>query len=447
MKLWKALALTVLLAAGAAIVWFAGSTAWAARREQQALGAWSSLGLSLPETAASLPKKETNAAARALEKAALPLGIDLRTRADAQAAEPETPPSDKELARTEWGRTRGPLTKWSTEQAERPEADVQAPPTEVAAWLAGQAPELNAIENGLVAGPAPEWAEDQSLLFAAPAPSMAGHMQLHTVLLGRALALEAGGDTAGAERALLASWNLAAPERQRVDVPSRSIAWIATHLELGVLRKLPVNAEPWRARIAGWDAREAVKRSWANEAWMTWQAARVRREAGVSAGAPQGPLARIIGGPGQRLEAAAFLDGWRAMTEAAVKSPVSDGDGAMLADAFRAGLGRWAAATPPIPGLANAWKRADRLALEAELTNKVFDIRSKRDSSGAWPASVPGIEASKAENVKWTYAVTAEGRASVATTRTLTWPDHAASILGWVSEPAAGKKAPAPKKK
>ena len=45
------------------------------------------------------------------------------------------------------------------------------------------------------------------------------------------------------------------------------------------------------------------------------------------------------------------------------------------------------------------------------------------------------------------YAVTAEGRASVATNRTLVWPDRATSILGWVSEPPAAKKAPAPKKK
>ena len=447
MKLWRALALTVLLAAGAALVWFAGSTVWAARREQQALGAWSALGVSLPQAAAPFPKKETNAAARALEKVALPLGIDLRTRADAAAAEPENPPSDKELAKTEWGRTRGPLTKWTTDQAERPEANVPAPPTEVAAWLAGHAPELDTIENALVAGPAPEWAEDQSLLFAAPTPSVAGHMQLHMVLLGRALARAAGGDTAGAERALLASWNLAAPERARIDVPSRSIAWIATHLEMGVLRKLPVNAEPWRVRIAGWDAREAVKRSWANEAWTAWQAARRRQESGVSSGAPQGPLARIVEGPGRRLQAAAFLDGWRAMTEAAVRSPVSDGDGANLADAFRKGMGRWAAAAPPIPNIGAAWKRADRLVLEAELTNKVFDIRAKRDPSGAWPASIPGIETSKAENVRWTYAVTPEGRASMATNRALVWPDRATSILGWVSEPPAAKKAPAPKRR
>ena len=446
MKLWRALALTVLLAAGAALVWFAGSTVWSAGRERQALGAWNALGLPLPDAAAPLPKKETNAAARALEKVALPLGIDLRTRAESQAAEPERLPSEKELAKTEWGRTRGLLTKWATDQAERPEANVPAPPVEVAAWMTGHAAELDTIENGLVAGPAPEWAEDQSLLFAAPAPSMAGHMQLHVVLLGRALARAAGGDTAGAEHALLASWNLAAPERQRVDVPSRSIAWIATHLEMGVLRKLPVNAEPWRARLAGWDPHEAVKRSWANEAWTTWKAARSRQE-GVDSGAPQGMLARIVGASGRRLEAAAFLDGWRAMTEAAVKSPVSDGDGASLADAFRKGLGRWAAAAPPIPNIGAAWKRADRLALEAELTNKVFDIRAKRDPSGAWPASIPGIEDSKAVNVKWTYAVTAEGRASVATNRVLNWPDRGSSILGWVSEPPAAKTAPAPKRR
>jgi hypothetical protein len=445
MRLWKALAITALLAAGAGLAWLAGSAVWAARREKQALDAWGALGEPLPEIEKEFPKKETNAAALALEKAALPLGIDLKPRGGPASVDPEPPGKGKE-SKTEWGRVRGALTKWATSEAERPEANVAAPPPEVAAWLTGHAAELDAIESALVLGPSPEWAQDTTLLFAAPVPNMAGHLQLHTVLLGRALLRAAGSDAAGAERGLLASWNLAAPQRQRVDVPSRSIAWIATHLELGVLRKLPLNADPWRGRIAGWDVRGSVRRSWANEAWTTWQAARRRQEAGVYAGVPQGPLARIFARPGQRLEAAAFVDGWRAMTEAALKSPVSDGDGSKLADAFRTGMGRWAAAAPPIPTLASAWKRADRLVLEAELTAKVFDIRAKRDPSGAWPAAIPGIEASKAENVTWTYTVTGEGRASIATNRLLNWPDRSSAILGWVSEPPAVKKAQAAKR-
>jgi hypothetical protein len=344
-------------------------------------------------------------------------------------------------AKTEWGRTRGELTKWTTDEAERPEAHVQPPPAAVAAWLAAHAAELDAIETMLVTGPAPEWAEDASLLFAAPAPVAAGHLQLHVVLLGRALARAAGGDTGGAERSLLASWNFAAPQRLRWDVPSRTIASLATHLELGVLRKLPVSAEPWRARIAGWNPRESVRRTWAHEAWTSWQAG--RREAGRPA---QGVLAKLVARPARRLESAAFLDGWRSMTEAGLKSPVSDGDGRELAAAFRAGMGRFADAAPAVPSLASAWKRADRLSLEAELTNKVFDVRAARAATGAWPQAVPGIEVSKAKDVTWIYAVTPEGRASLSTNRTLTWPDRAASPMGWVSEPPAAAKAPAKKK-
>jgi hypothetical protein len=446
MRLLKALVLTVLLAAGAGLVWFAGSAAWAARRESQVLEKWKALGLPLNEPA-SFPKREANAAALALENAVLPLGIPLKPQGGPAEVDADLPGTDKE-SKTEWGRTRAALTKWATTEAERPEANVQAPPTEVKAWLLGHAAELDAIEKALVTGAAPEWAEDRGLLYAAPVPNMSGHLQLHTVLLGRALAGAASGDAAAAERSLLASWNLAAPQRRRADVPSRSIAWLATHLELGVLRKLPVSAEPWRARIASWDPRDAVQRSWANEAWTTWQAARRRQESSASAaGSRQGALARLLARPAERLEAAAFLDGWRSMTEAGIKSPVSDGDGKDLAAAFRAGMGRWADAAPAIPSLASAWKRADRLILEGELTNKVFDVRAARAASGAWPASVKGIEASRAKDVAWTYAVTAEGRASVATNRTLSWPDHAASILGWVSEPPAAQKAPAAKRR
>lgn len=440
MKLLKALALTLVLAVGAGLVWYAGTAAWAARRESQALGAWTALGQPLSEKA-PYPKRETNAAALALEKAVEPLGPRLGILGGPAEVEPEPPGMERE-AKTEWGRTRGALTKWTTNEAERPEADVQAPPPEVAAWLAGHAAQLDAVENALVTGAAPEWAEDASLLFAAPAPVLAGHLQLHAILLGRALARAAAGDAAGAERSLLASWNFAAPQRLRSDVPSRSIATIATHLELGVLRKLPVNAEPWRARIAAWNPRESVQRTWAREAWTTWQAG--RRQA---ARPGQGALAQLLARPGDRLEAAAFLDGWRSMTEAGLKSPVSDGDGKELAAAFRAGMGRWADAAPAVPNLASAWKRADRLALEAELTNKVFDVRAARAAAGAWPPAIKGIEASKAKDVTWTYAVTPEGRASLSTNRTLTWPDRASSPMGWVSEPPAAAKAPAPKKK
>src|SRR5512141_3343867 len=88
MKLLKALALTLALAVGAALVWFAGTAAWAAHRESQALGAWAALQSPLGERA-PFPKKETNAAALALEKAVAPLGPKLGILGGPAAVEPE----------------------------------------------------------------------------------------------------------------------------------------------------------------------------------------------------------------------------------------------------------------------------------------------------------------------------------------------------------------------
>ena len=442
MRLVRSLALTLLLAAGAGLVWLGVSTAWAARRESRALSAWSPNGLDA--IIASFPKKETNAAAHDLEKAAHLLGFDLKPRGG-EAAVDEAAGGEKE-SKTEWGRTRAALTKWMMGEAERPEANVEAPPPAVAAFLTGHAGEIDAIEAALVSGPAPEWAQDTSLLFAAPSPSLAGHLQLHTVLLGRALMRAAAGDVAGADRALLASWNFVAPQRARVEIPSRSIAFLATHLELGVLRKLATDPAPWRARIGALDPRAWVRNGWAFEAWRVWKAGR-RLQDGTPAAASGGWLASLAARPRERLAGASLVDGWRAMSEVAAKSAVSDGDAAALAEAFEKGAGRWAAPSmPAILAAAGGIRRADRLTLEAELTGKVFDVRGRREPSGTWPASIPGIEVSKAASVKWTYAVTAEGRASISTARILQWPDRAASILGWVSEPPAAKKT-APKRR
>ncbi len=442
MRLVRTLALTLLLAAGATLVWLAASTAWAARRESRALAAWGPGGLEA--AAAAIPKTETNAAAKALEASAKALGIDLAPRGG--AASPEEPEGFARQDKTEWGRAGGPLVAWVTAQTERMEAAVAPPPPEVAAFLAGHAAAIDAIESALVSGPAPDWAQDASLLFAAPGPALAGHMQLHALLLARALLRAAAGDAAGADRAVLASWNLAGPERQRADIPSRGIALLATHLELGVLRKFA--ADPaWRARLASLDPRAWVKAGWRFEAWRVWKAGR-RLSDGAPADAPGGVLARLASRPRERLAAAALLDGWRAMTEAADRTPVSDGDVKSLADAFEKGAGRWAApSAPAILAAAASIRRADRLTLEAELTGKSLDVRAARAADGTWPASLPGVEASKAANVKWAYAVTPDGRASISTTRLLNWPDRASSILGWASEPPAAKKAAAPKRR
>ena len=443
MRLGKALALTLLLAAGAALVWLGGATVWAGQKEGRALAAWGPGGLD--NAVAAYPKKETNAAAVALEKAVLPLGIDLRPR----GAEPFDDPAGKDKeSKGEWPRVRGDLTKWVTGEAERPEASVEPPPPAVAAFLAGHASEIGAIETSLVSGTAPDWAQDPSLLFAAPAPSLAGHLQLHTVLLGHALARAAAGDIPGADRALVASWNLAGPPRARVDIPARSIAFIATHLELGVLRKLATDPAPWRTRIASLDPRAWVRNGWTFEAWRIWRAGRRLQESAVAPPASSGGwLAGVAARPRERLAGAALLEGWHAMWSAAATAPVSDGDVRTLAETFESAAGRWAAPSmPSVLAAAGALRRADRLTLEMELTNKVFDIRARREPTGAWPASIPGIEASKAANVAWTYAVTAEGRASIATTRILNWPDRTPSLLGWVSEPPAAKKGAAKKK-
>jgi hypothetical protein len=73
-----------------------------------------------------------------------------------------------------------------------------------------------------------------------------------------------------------------------------------------------------------------------------------------------------------------------------------------------------------MPNAAHAWRKADRLRLETELTLKVLEARRARRRDGRWPADVGGIETSLLGEPHWVYAAT-NGRMRIALSAPVEW--------------------------
>lgn len=372
MRIGRTIGFLVLALVGASLVWLAAGSLKAARRERASLAAWETSFGPLGDLSTRFPPHPSNETARALETAALTLGIELRPRGEQ--------PVDDEPGRpkkTEWGTVRAPLEKYVDTQAAKAEGLPEPPPAPVASFLAAHAPTLDAIEKALLAGPAPEWAVDVSKLHAAPVPGLLGHMQLARVLVARAEARAAAKD-ARAEGSLRAAFALTGALRGRPEIVSQSVSIAATRLELAAALRIPVDAPAWRERLRTLDPRAGMLGAWKREAWVQHEAERRLREGRLRGGPMAGRASALLRSWRDRIESAAYLDAWRAAIDAAAKSPMEDLETKGLTEAFQTALGGGGAPAPPaaISNLLGSWRRANVLALEIRKTGEALAART-----------------------------------------------------------------------
>lgn len=388
----------IVLIAGTAV--YLGIGNWrASRREGKVAKAWRNSVGSPEEVPSLFPRSEKNEAALEVERLSSALGIDLSPVAS------ERPAPRAEAA----------LERHLLAELARPGSRLSAPPEEAAAFLQAHERDLKTLSSMLAAGQVPVWRLDLTRPEAVePPPSVSGLVRVQRVLLGYAALLEASFRSYWANEALAAAWSLSEGERLRPELQSQLASIEGSRWTLALVRKVLWDAAGWRGRVGRLNARQALLRSIRYEAWM-WQKADERAHGG-------GPLHTA-----RRLARAAASDGWRAFVEAATKSAVTDGDGQELAARFREALSSWggpsdAGEAPADPvALARAWKQADRLALEVDLTGKVLAAQDGR-IAGTWATSLPGGDASPMQGVLWRYELNAQGEGSIRLERELSWP-------------------------
>ncbi len=144
-------------------------------------------------------------------------------------------------------------------QIATPEASIDPPPEEAIRFLEEKSGALDAMESLLIAGPPPEWAFDLSVPENdRRMPNGLGHIRLQRALMARALAASRSGHGDAPTPSLEASWNLNESLRGRPETVPALLGIAISRLEVGVLRKVSVEEDLWRKRLATLDSRDSA---------------------------------------------------------------------------------------------------------------------------------------------------------------------------------------------
>ncbi len=414
--------MAAVLAAVAALagVWIVGGNAYAAKRERETDRAWTATFGSLDDLKKKYPTRATNETAMKLEELTRGTVFDL-TPVVGSVERGRHPGSG-------WNRSQGAVD-FLLAQIAKPEAAIDPPGEEAIRFLEEKRAVVDAIETLLTAGPPPEWALDVSI----PAeerrmPNVLGQIRIQRILLARVLAAAQGGRTDASARSLEASWNLNESLRMRPETIPALLGIAIARLEVGVLRKVNVEEDLWRRRLATLDPRLSLLDYFAVENPAKSYRWSLLKKDGDRSGFQ--PAWDFLGRPWHRMEMADYSDLVRVELVSLRSASLSDrAPEPTNPTPESANLKGWGLAhtlaSIAIPNIRNSFARADRLVVDAELTSKVLEARHLRKESGErWPAAIPGIETSRFPGASWRYEVAPDGaRMSIAFSRSLASPE------------------------
>ena len=205
-------------------------------------------------------------------------------------------------------------------------------------------------------------------------------MQLARVLVGRAESRAARKD-ARAEDSLNAAFTLTGSLRGRLEIVSQLVSIAATRLELAVVRRIPVDATRWRARLESLDPRAGMLAAWKREAWVPYEASKRLGERRRREGPLPGRAEALLSSWRDRVASASYLDAWRASIDEAAKSAVEDAEPKKLTEVFQTALvqsGVRAVPAAAMPNLIGSWRKANVLVLEIRKTDEVLAARTPK---------------------------------------------------------------------
>jgi hypothetical protein len=375
----------------------------ASRREPIARAEWKAEFGDPAESLAAFRSHEDSEAAVRLTELARSVGIDLK-RPKSEQPHSLGSGADRALSQA--------ISEYGRSELTRPSGSVQSPPTGVQAFLELRRGEISEIVDFLSTSQSLAWKTNVSLGSEAPIPNLVGQIRLQRLLVAEALSRAHLGQQGNAERVFRASWNLNVSLRDRPDVVSQLIAIAVARLQVGLARRLLIDPASWRNRLVDHDYRRSLLRA---------------MEAESIAG-----LRHLPSGSSRwdRASRADFLDMRRSFLLSLRDSPVSDRqDKSHQRDETPRSAGAIIAMIT-LTNLADAVRRADRLVIDTELTERILEVRMQKAALGHWPSALPSnLEVSRMPGERWVYFVGTDGRMTIHFSRELTWENQQGLIL------------------
>jgi hypothetical protein len=292
---------------------------------------------------------------------------------------------------------------------------ISEPPKELIFFFTNNSATISSSQRLLMDQPPPGWEVDLKLGDEAPIPNLLMHMVLQRIFVTGALMAANGGHDHEAADYLEAGWKLNQGLRNRPDLVSQLIYLASARYQIGVLRKMHVLPAVWGERLNSLDTRDAINLSMAAEVY-----AMSLFDKKIKSGTADIPEHRIWGiqlptlptsKSEDRFLDATLLDMQRITVRQAQRWKSLDAcrqNSLSFSDQPEDRPAEWnIIGAIVVPNLGSSWRRANRLRLEAEATQKLLQIRATRASSAdhLWPAAIPGIETTICKDQHWIYEI------------------------------------------
>jgi hypothetical protein len=338
------------------------------------------------------PAQQTNASAQSLDEFLVSLDLPPVT---SQSSFKLQSPDHEALWSTVFDYVHG--------QAKRVQGPLDPLPAEIQHYLSLNDENLIRVETLLLSAPSPRWGFSLETLtdFEVEQPLFVGVVHLHRLLLLRSFMADKQGNQTGANRALMAAWQLMKAMAERPDSTSQLASTIQANNQLAFLRHLETISPDWQQRITQENYQRMMVESLKFDGWVTYKGLRntfmFSHHAELSH-----PLTTPLPESYMRLSAVNMserLNDYYLTLEH--QSPCQFDPDGQEADAswwnHLVLLG--------IPKSTRQWQRAGETMLATELTTLVLQAKDLAARQGHWPQTLPDLASNACDGTSWHYQV------------------------------------------
>lgn len=390
------------------VLWMVGVNRLANEREAQ-------LDRELQTFIGHFPKIEANESARKLNELTAALGIGLAFKS---ANTPDPAPETME----EFEEIREELDRFLEAELEKTTGSLSPAPESLRSYLETRKAELEAIRRHLLNSELPIWKQDLEpwLNINHPIPSMVGLLNLQKLLILDVLEKNRQGQNPGRLASLEASWKLNQTLWERPDIISQLIAILVARLQAGALRKMDGLPDQWQERAIARDYQKSLLNGLELESWLNYGLVKELQMAPEEGAEKLAPLEvlyiRLSGIDTSQNMRRGFA---KLEFENICSFDVEAFEGQMVDSiAWWNQLGQIA-----MPSWGSQWRKAGKMMLDWELTQKIIQVKALAAEQGTWPETLPDLESKVCPGQRWIYQVTGDRSISLSFSENLDWLD------------------------